>query len=301
MVARLSLALAMLGAAFAALTPVHVVFLTDCTMYSNWQSLGMIWSFRMSGQPGSVSRVMCCTPEEKAKYDAALQHEVDTWVAPSFTIHPVTKDHYAAYNKPEAVIDWLEHVTPKEDYVLVLDSDMILRKPFLVEDMHPSPGWAVGARYTYMIGVANELAVRHIPEIAPRNDTFAGPLNRRADQVGGFFFVHRDDLKRMSKLWLKYTEDVRADPEVSGQAAAAPMLQHHHTATPSMPLPVLPRSRGRRGALACAGRWTAAHRMQIAYSNSISCSHRFIIWLQADTHNTMMPGCCPRAGISVVG
>jgi len=33
-------------------------------------------------------------------------------------------------------------------------------------------------------------------------------------QVGGFFFIQRDDLKLMSPLWLKYTEDVRADPEV---------------------------------------------------------------------------------------
>ncbi len=41
-------------------------------------------------------------------------------------------------------------------------------------------------------------------------------------QVGGFFFIHRDDLKRLSPLWLKYTEDVRADPEVGpgGRTAA---------------------------------------------------------------------------------
>ncbi len=31
-------------------------------------------------------------------------------------------DWYAAYNKPGAVVDWLAHVTPKEDYVLVIDS-----------------------------------------------------------------------------------------------------------------------------------------------------------------------------------
>lgn len=60
----------------------------------------------------------------------------------------------------------------------------------------------------------NELADRHIPEIPKRNDTLAGPAGRRSDRVGGFFFVHRDDLKAMSHLWLKYTEDVRADPEV---------------------------------------------------------------------------------------
>lgn len=194
---------------------VRVLFLTDCTLYSNWQSLGMSWSFRTSGQPGKVTKVMCCTPEEKAKYNQDLLKETDTHIAPSYTIHPVTHDNYAAYNKPEAVIDYMKNVDPPEDYVLVLDSDMVLRKPFLVEVMGPKPHLAIGARYTYMIGVANELATRHIPEVEPRNDTLAGPNGRRADQVGGFFFIHKADLKRMSTLWLKYTEDVRADTEVS--------------------------------------------------------------------------------------
>eukprot|EP00798_Chlamydomonas_sp_ICE-L_P009971 gene9972-7848_t len=75
-------------------------------------------------------------------------------------------DHYAPYNKPEAVIDYLQHNTPEEE---------------------------------------------HIPEVTPRNDSLAGPVGRRGDQVGGFFFIHRDDLKKMSPLWLKYTEDVRFD------------------------------------------------------------------------------------------
>jgi hypothetical protein len=35
--------------------------------------------------------------------------------------------------QPEAVIDWLDHNVPKHDYVLVLDSDMVLRRPFFIE------------------------------------------------------------------------------------------------------------------------------------------------------------------------
>jgi hypothetical protein len=44
-------------------------------------------------------------------------------------------------------------------------------------------GKAISADYTYMIGCNNDLAVRHIPEIAVRNDTLAGPLHRRCDMV----------------------------------------------------------------------------------------------------------------------
>lgn len=34
-----------------------------------------------------------------------------------------------------------------------------------------------------VVGVNNELATRHIPEIEPRHDTLAGPYGRRGDQV----------------------------------------------------------------------------------------------------------------------
>lgn len=98
--------------------------------------------------------------------------------------------------------------------MLVLDSDMIFRRPVLVEQLSPRKGLAVGAIYTYMIGVNNELADRHIPEVQRRYDHLAGPAGRRADQVGGFFFIHRDDLKASSHDWLKYAEDVRFDDQV---------------------------------------------------------------------------------------
>ena len=33
-------------------------------------------------------------------------------------------------------------------------------------------------------------------------------------QVGGFILMHKEDLRRMAPLWLKYSEDVRFDPDV---------------------------------------------------------------------------------------
>lgn len=53
--------------------------------------------------------------------------------APSqFAWNEEIKDWYAAYNKPGAVVDWLKHVDPKEEYIVVLDSDMLLRRHFKV-------------------------------------------------------------------------------------------------------------------------------------------------------------------------
>lgn len=41
-----------------------------------------------------------------------------------------------------------------------------------------------------------------------------GPRGRRGDQVGGFTLMNVADLRRVAPLWLKYTEDVRFDPDV---------------------------------------------------------------------------------------
>lgn len=43
----------------------------------------------------------------------------------------------------------------------------------------------------------------------------AGPRGRRGDQVGGFTLMHREDLRRVAPHWLKFTEAVRFDPDVS--------------------------------------------------------------------------------------
>lgn len=41
---------------------VHVVFLTDCTSYSDWQTLGMVFSWKESGQVGDqCSRGLTCS------------------------------------------------------------------------------------------------------------------------------------------------------------------------------------------------------------------------------------------------
>lgn len=164
---------------------------------------------------------MCCTREELDKLTEEELNLCPTHIAPSYTTHPRTGDVYSAYNKPLAVIDWLARNDVAEEYVLIIDADMIMRKPFLPEAAGAKPGTAVSALFGYMKGVTNNLALKHIPEVTPHNDTLAGPSGRRGDQVGGFTLMNTQDLRRMAPLWLKYTEDVRVDPdawELSGDA-----------------------------------------------------------------------------------
>ena len=67
-------------------------------------SVGMAFSFKNSGQKGKITRVMCCTDEEKASYPQDMLTIMDTHVAPSFAFDKKTNDHYAAFNKPGYVL-----------------------------------------------------------------------------------------------------------------------------------------------------------------------------------------------------
>lgn len=106
---------------------VHIAFLTDCSKYSDWQSVGMVFSYKRSRQVGSITRVACCTDEERAEYNRELQSIVETHMAPSFAKIKQLKtgDYYAAYNKPGAVLDWLTHVSPVEDWWVGLGADRL--------------------------------------------------------------------------------------------------------------------------------------------------------------------------------
>ena len=88
--------------------------------------------------------------------------------------------------------------------------------PTRAQEAGAKRGTAVAAYFGYMKGVKNALAMKHVPWVLPRNDTMAGPRGRRGDQVGGFTLMHVEDLRRVAPGWLKFTEDVRFDPDVSG-------------------------------------------------------------------------------------
>lgn len=122
---------------------------------------------------------------------------------------------------PLASSDWVQDVHPTEDFILVIDADMIMRQPFDPVALGAGPGWAISAFFTYMKGVSNELAMRHVPQVIPRNDTLAGQPGRRGDQVGGFTLMHTKDLERVAPLWLSFTTAVRNDPTVSSPGQLA--------------------------------------------------------------------------------
>jgi len=191
----------------------HTVFPVECRdYYLLWQSIGVWYSFRKIKQPGSFTRLLACPEKERALFEKSGALDVcPTHVAPSYTeYHP--GDFYGPYNMAGTILHWVTNAKPAEDYVLILDSDMLLMRPILPAELGLRPGHAHAAYYGYLKGVINDLATRQVPEIVPRNDSKAGPPGRRADQVGGVQAMTLSDLRRVAPLWLMYTERVREDP-----------------------------------------------------------------------------------------
>ena len=80
-------------------------------------------------------------------------------------------------------------------------------------DICPMP--ILHARITMRMLMFNELAMRHVPQVKPREDNLAGPPGRRGDQVGGFTLMSTKDLEKVAPMWLSFTTAVRNDPTVS--------------------------------------------------------------------------------------
>ncbi|KAH0461096.1 hypothetical protein IEQ34_008671 [Dendrobium chrysotoxum] len=176
---------------------IHTLFSTECSPYFDWQTVGLIHSFHLSGQPGNISRLLSCTDEDLKNYkghDLAPTHYV-----PSMSQHPLTGDWYPAINKPAAVLHWLNHVETDAEFIVILDADMILRGPITPWEYGAERGHPVSTPYEYLIGCDNVLAKIHT-----RNPG-------ACDKVGGVIVMHIEDLRKFALYWLHKTEEVRAD------------------------------------------------------------------------------------------
>ena len=65
-------------------------------------------SYKRAKQPGKLTRLLSCTEEQLLTYRG--KDLVTTHVVPSLTLdpNPEHNDHYSAYNKPGAVMYWLQ-------------------------------------------------------------------------------------------------------------------------------------------------------------------------------------------------
>lgn len=77
-------------AAYKAPRRIHTLFSVECGNYFDWQTVGLMHSFRKAKQPGHITRLLSCTDEQKKSYRG--MHLAPTFEVPSMSIHPVTGD-----------------------------------------------------------------------------------------------------------------------------------------------------------------------------------------------------------------
>lgn len=69
---------------------IHTVFSTECTSYFDWQTVGLMHSFHLTGQPGNITRLLSCPEDELRKYTG--HGLAPTHYVPSMSKHPLTGD-----------------------------------------------------------------------------------------------------------------------------------------------------------------------------------------------------------------
>lgn len=178
----------------------HTVFSTECNNYFDWQSVALYNSWRRVGQKGKFTRLMACDETPAPGKDVIP----DTHVHKNYAKHPVSGDLYSAYNKPASVAHWLKYGKVTSDFIIVLDADMIFRTAMTASLLGVKLGSPVSARYSYLKGTLpeNHMGVKaRVPNV------------EKAQQVGGFTVMHREDLTRLAPRWLYWTEQVRLDPD----------------------------------------------------------------------------------------
>ena len=87
-----------------------------------------------------------------------------------------------------------------EEYIVLLDTDMLLRAPLDPLALGARRGVVVSAEYNYLVGTNAAFAGRFL-------EPHELPLLTRC---GGFHIFHKEDIRRIAPLWIEFTRRVRA-------------------------------------------------------------------------------------------
>ncbi|KAK4358393.1 hypothetical protein RND71_024003 [Anisodus tanguticus] len=77
---------------------IHTVFSVECQDYFDWQTVGLMHSYKKAQQPGPITRLLSCTDEERKGYRGMKL--APTFEVPSMSRHPKTGDCYKKAQQP---------------------------------------------------------------------------------------------------------------------------------------------------------------------------------------------------------
>jgi hypothetical protein len=107
--------------------PIHAVVCTDMNPYGDWQCRFQEYTWRRSGQPGELVRLVANPDGEEAPPGHELARVVTTSADNS---HPDAPGTYPGFNRLWSLQEWLAEEQPTGS-VLILDADFAFRSPVL--------------------------------------------------------------------------------------------------------------------------------------------------------------------------
>lgn len=200
---------------------IQIISGSECNDFFNWQSAGLVYSWHASGasKTSQLTRVIACNhnnsrPFQNENIISYKSYSICEKCKSNKTSHSeIIKDAYPAYNKPGFVIEWVRHreKTGKDKngkpvdgtkYVVIMDADMLIKRPIDPDEINVGKNKPVGAFYGYLEGCNNELIHRHLDK----------EFHKYCSKVGGISIWRYEDLRQILEPWLTYSVDVRHDP-----------------------------------------------------------------------------------------
>jgi hypothetical protein len=200
---------------------VDFVFTAECIAPFDWMAAGMFESFdALYGADGDggrvrITRLLACSEAQLAAYNQTAGWRLGrTFVHRNYKHNPHNGDDSGSYNKPGSIMHWAADASASGDaeYVVFLDSDMVLRKRIEPLELGAARGVVASARVDYLIGCRNGLARRFLP---------AQTEWKLVQPAGWVHVFHAEDVRRIAPRWLHWTEQVRSRPEEYWAASMA--------------------------------------------------------------------------------
>ena len=178
---------------------IYTVFSTTDSHYMQWQSELLEYSWKKVGQPGELIRLVSTDRPESAP-----QHEyARTVTTRQWKVHPLTGDDYAPYNKPAALLEWIQQERP-EGTILLVDPDCVFRKRV---DQEVSPGQPIGQHW--IDGPSGNTPPFGLGSTFDKLRSYCANDRLPVDPVMIPNLIHTRDMQRIALRWLEVTGLVR--------------------------------------------------------------------------------------------
>lgn len=182
-----------------------ILITATCSGYMDWQSLAAYDKIREVWPEASVIRLLHCSMEDRSKYK--YENIVPSVYTTDCSVHPRYKDEYPPLNRPVAIKEFFDKnplETIKQNWVIIMDSDTLLRKPmnyFPVEKGRPVAQLA--SILMDKMHTACEATISTDPNIIQQLPVY---------DMGSPYILHKEDAKRMAPYWVSFTNVLRENP-----------------------------------------------------------------------------------------